>query len=42
MSGYLVDDAWPTVTLHQMIGVGELPDVMKLSGTDDTSLITLK
>ena len=42
MSGYLVDDAWPVVTLHQMIGLGEFPDVMKLSGIDGISLITLK
>ncbi len=42
MSGYLEGDAWPAVALHQMIGVGELPDVMKLAGTEGTSLITLK
>ena len=42
MSGYLEEDAWPAVTLHQMIGIGELPDMIKLAGTEGTSLITLK
>lgn len=42
MSGSVVDDAWPTVTLHQMIGVGNLPDILKLSGTEGTSPVTLK
>ena len=42
MSGFLKDDAWPTVTLHQMIGVGELPDIMTLYGSDGASRIALK
>lgn len=42
MSGSLEDDAWPAVSLHQMIGLGELPQRMKLSGTDGVSRITLE
>jgi hypothetical protein len=42
MSGYLVDDAWPVVTLHQMIGLSEFPEIMKLTDLDGASSITLK
>ncbi len=42
MSGWVKEDQWPIVTLHQMIGADQLPETMQLTGADESLVITLK
>lgn len=42
MSGSLDQQAWPQVQLHQMIGIGQLPDSLRLLGAQEGSSLTMK